>query len=328
MKIILHVGVHKSATTAVQHSLLETYGSSKPAKNCSVWFPTFKKEIGPGHAVLWRDWVGIEKYEGDRPRLQKVITQAVNSNCENLVISAEDISLSSNDILLRLGKDLRDHKLDVYVTMSSVQHRLYSTWQENVKHGWGVTLADSGPWYFGDFQNDSFKKDDSGFNTLTPSCRASGWPTFRGDFLRRLAKHLEPDQLHLIPIPINNPRIDVFQRISQAMGIALPRPANELELRRQTQSLGYHEAEYICRLNAALTSLGRVHETKEYSGRCTNFFKELGPPRVKVKMPDVLEKYFTRYWRLLCEEVKELQGTTGLTIHGELSELNDLKSRV
>lgn len=325
MRILLHVGVHKSATTAVEHALFESYGSVRPGKRTAIWYPDYQI-FRPGHAILWFELVGIGHHYGGNQRLRETVAVAEDGGCETLVISAEDICLSSNAVLETLGKEFHGHVVDVYVTMSPLAHRLYSTWQENVKHGWGIPFAESGTWYFGDVQSEIYQEALGGFDSLTPSCRESGWPTFRIDLLRRLASHLHPSQLHLIPIPLGHGSVDVFNRVSEAFGVALAVPTGAAEIRLATQSLGCNEADYICRVNAAYQAAGveREAEAIEFRHRCLRFFREMRPPRVHGLIPETLMRLLTGYWNGLCQEVAMLEASGLIQVHGALKELNDL----
>ena len=84
LKLVLHVGPHKTGTTSLQKALLSQYGSATPQK---IWYPR-PDASGPGHALAVWKMLG-RKGQVQAPAIRQLIERAEDSDCEVLVLSSE-----------------------------------------------------------------------------------------------------------------------------------------------------------------------------------------------------------------------------------------------
>lgn len=104
--LVLHIGMHKTATTAIQDSLKGfTDGTTRyarvgwPNPNHSVAFHTLFSHSGKPHKLLHEKGVGVRKLKELKATYQTELEQDLTSDEENLVVSGEDISLLSAEEL-------------------------------------------------------------------------------------------------------------------------------------------------------------------------------------------------------------------------------------
>ena len=80
LRLILHIGPHKTGTTSLQQALLNRYGAEEPA---AIWYP-IPQRPGPGHAIL-----AAEIINDGQPSLSSAIRAASQGNCDTLIVSSE-----------------------------------------------------------------------------------------------------------------------------------------------------------------------------------------------------------------------------------------------
>ena len=93
LKLVLHVGPHKTGTTSLQNALLTQYGSQIPQR---VWYPK-PIQFGPGHAEVAWSVLGRKGYAGRRPAIRQLIEEATRCGCTRLILSAEDFASAYHD---------------------------------------------------------------------------------------------------------------------------------------------------------------------------------------------------------------------------------------
>ncbi|BBK36579.1 hypothetical protein STAQ_16570 [Allostella sp. ATCC 35155] len=125
-RIFLHVGPHKTGTTAIQRALSRTPGIVYPAVPA----------MGPGHALAAWEAIGAEGRTADPDRLVRIVAEAGRPGAP-LVLSAEDFCRAAMpghdaEALRRLAAA---HPVALVVTLTPLVRRLPSMAQEMVKHG-------------------------------------------------------------------------------------------------------------------------------------------------------------------------------------------------
>jgi len=129
MRVIVHVGAHKTGTTALQDFLL---GRFSRLENPTPWFPP-PRSHGPGHALI--AWNTYGDPRGDQTEaLADVVNAARAQGVENLLLSSEEFS-----VLKQPGVEyfhgLESDDLHFVCVMTSFRRRYLSWWNEIVKHG-------------------------------------------------------------------------------------------------------------------------------------------------------------------------------------------------
>lgn len=145
MRIVLHAGLHKSGTTAVQTAWRAAYGLRD-----GVWYPNNPKARQPGHHALVWPLLGAFTSEQApdlvlaRRRLRgglatdalaSVVGEAEAAGVDVLVISSEDLDRITARDVPAMSESLAGHDVTGVLTVTRPAHRWCAGWQELVKHG-------------------------------------------------------------------------------------------------------------------------------------------------------------------------------------------------
>lgn len=129
MRIVLHIGPHKTGTTSIQTHLLGLLGD--PVSG-GYWYPVPGGRLGPGHADLARACL---KEARPVAELDQVLATAQAAEVGTLVLSSEEFAHAFPARLARLKNALAGHEIHLVVTLNEIQRRVGSIWQELVKGG-------------------------------------------------------------------------------------------------------------------------------------------------------------------------------------------------
>lgn len=142
MRVVLHAGLHKSGTTAVQAAWLRAYTEDSVA-----WYPAVAGGSPGHHRLMWPlldaylqgtapDLVGPAVTKaGQGHALGRVMEQAHARGVEALVLSAEDLDRAEGADSKRIREAFDDADVTTLLTVTKPMHRWASGWQELVKHG-------------------------------------------------------------------------------------------------------------------------------------------------------------------------------------------------
>lgn len=136
MKIIIHLGLHKTGTTSLQRGLWSRCSISGEGK---IWYPSHEGEWS--HNVL----VNQIRERLDRNILSDWRAEAENRKSSALVISSEDFSNMSPTLFAK-AFSASDDDITLVFTLSPFVRRIFSLWQESVKHGSPLSLDESLAW--------------------------------------------------------------------------------------------------------------------------------------------------------------------------------------
>src|SRR3712207_3111321 len=113
MKIVLHVGPHKTGTTSLQYYLRQRYGHELSRECAAVWYP-LPVVGGPGHSALAKDLLA---HEGQQ--LRKLIDTAKGRRVGKLILSSEDFAYAHRGSLPKLRRVFAGENLTLIVTLNS-----------------------------------------------------------------------------------------------------------------------------------------------------------------------------------------------------------------
>jgi hypothetical protein len=145
MRVVLHVGLHKSGSTHVQAEWQAAF-----ADGVVVRYPGQGERRLPGHHALV--WPMLLAYRDQQPadlvwprqrrRLEEggfaaVVAQAAADGVETLLISSEELDRLQAADVPRLTAVLEEHEVTVLATVTRPVHRWCSSWQALVRHGLG-----------------------------------------------------------------------------------------------------------------------------------------------------------------------------------------------
>lgn len=137
MRVVLHIGLHKSGTSTVQQAWNRAFGRGK-----RVWYPRLPH--GPSHAlVAW--WVRDKEGVPAKHSLVDVLAEADRRRTQLLLLSSEELHEASAEQTAMVRSLLAGRLVSVLITLTRPEYRWPSLWQEMVKHGWAAPQAKSIP---------------------------------------------------------------------------------------------------------------------------------------------------------------------------------------
>lgn len=132
--VLLHIGVHKTGTTAIQAALAD---ARKDLKSAHITYPgKLQAQHRAALAVLQRHW-GWNTRGGavlDRAHFEK-LARKVQRNPNRVVISSEFFCETDAQTTTAVVQDLDPARLQVVVTLRNLGRLLPSSWQQYLKYG-------------------------------------------------------------------------------------------------------------------------------------------------------------------------------------------------
>jgi hypothetical protein len=124
-KIVLHIGSHKTGTTAIQKTLLENRESLKAS---GIFYPDIGFfYFGHHHMVE-----ALRSEDGDR---FAAMAEEINALDGTVVISSENFSSCPADAVNTLARLLKAGSIEIIYYQRNVLELIYLWWLELVKHG-------------------------------------------------------------------------------------------------------------------------------------------------------------------------------------------------
>lgn len=214
MRIILHIGPHKTGTTTLQRYLADTIGSREA--NGADWYPLVQ-----GHS---QNAAALAALGGRPERLSDLVEQAAAADVQRLFLSAEAFCMAYPDRIGRIAEVFAGHSVILVGTLSSPLRRAASMWQEHVKHKFKQTLEQA---------------PDSVLDH----------PAFQPDLLPCWVRELSPEEAVVFINSAEDSSELLLQRFATAFD--LPQPTSE-QGKRRNASLGYVETEAWRYLNVLM----------------------------------------------------------------------------
>lgn len=215
MRVVLHIGLHKSGTSTIQHAWDKAFGRGK-----RIWYPRLPH--GPSHAVVaW--WLRDQEGVPARRSLVDVMAEAHSRRTETLLLSSEEFHEASAEQVDRLRPLLAGHDVKVLVTISQPVFRWPSLWQEMVKHGWAAE------------QGKSIAQVDE------PGVLGEGR-------LEDLVERWSIGEVTLCLVRQHPPEQELASRVSALVGVGLPARVGRRG-RVENISLGDVETRILCEVN-------------------------------------------------------------------------------
>lgn len=102
MRLLLHVGPHKTGTTTLQYAF---DALRYVLLGAGIYYPRGLHSSGAHHALAWQflgrplDWLGVapERVSPPEQRLNRWVSEANELDCHTLLLSAEDFSLFGSE---------------------------------------------------------------------------------------------------------------------------------------------------------------------------------------------------------------------------------------
>lgn len=297
--MVLHVGLPKSGTTFLQHSLRR---NAEALADSGVLYPQTRDD------VMFRAALDVRGNHQAWGRRRKDVAGAWDSLCATArhhsgttVISHELLAAACSrqiDAALTMLKGLDVH---LVVTARDPVRQLVSEWQEGVKHGRRLTFTEF----------EAAVRSGEG-DVAVRFAAAQALP----EVLHRWGRHLSPEQVHLVVGPPSGSTPDRLWETFAAVAGFDPAgfPAGRGPL---NESLGADEVDLLRRVNVALDgrlqqpAYGRLAKHRLahqlLAGRRTHPLE--APLQVHDALTDVAEQW-----------IKEVE-RVGWTVHGTLTDL-------
>ena len=296
LRLVLHVGPHKTGTTSLQSALLHAYGAEKPQR---IWYPA-PTEFGPGHAAISWAVLGRNGFT-EQPVLRHRIEEALQSRCQILILSSEGFAHAYPDHFAILAEQTSNIDTHILITLSPIGHRAVSVWQERVKTGRRTSLDDTEQYL-----------DSAGLAPDLTACLARSFPNAKISII----------------IGDRESPADLYAFFSRATGIPseIPRSLQELAMNR---GLGVVEIEILRGLNIARVS---ANLTNQQYRRARGLLRKLfdsdkwrsTTPSVPLEPP---KKWITSLKKRCAEtmqQLRDLESQHRVEILGKIESLDDV----
>ena len=231
--ICLHIGVHKTGTTALQAAMAD---ARSELSDLGVLYPGRRQaHHASAQAVMERAW-GWANRGGivrDKAQFDKVV-DAAKAWPRRVVVSSEHYCEANDEIAARIVEAFGRERLHVVVTLRSLGRLLPSSWQQYLKYGLLRTYED--------WLEDAF--DDERTQKLSPSF----WRRNRHDVIaERWASLLGPDRVTFIVLE-NVDRSAMFRTFAQLLDIDEEVLTSRMEL-TSNRSMTAQESELLRLVN-------------------------------------------------------------------------------
>jgi hypothetical protein len=306
-KVYLHVGFHKTGTTAIQESL---YSHSDQLKDLGISYATKKGKAN--HREAWalseRYW-GWKKRGGEKTsivewkkRVKDLKAQKINS-----VLSSEFFSEIDDTQLDQIAHDLKNFDVEVIFTIRPLAKLLGSSYQQYLKYGIKASYEE---WLEDIFRNSEKLK-------YTPTF----WKRHRHEaVIARWAKAFGNQKIHLVVVDESEPDLlyDAFNKILKLPAGTL----KEVKGSGSNRSLNYPEISLLLAINKAFP--------KERAWSDYEIFIREGSIRHltnQVQLAELGTKLLTPQWavdesaRLSSNSIVKINDLE-VKIYGDLSKLN------
>lgn len=307
--VLLHIGVHKTGTTAIQAALadarveLESHQVRYPGK--------LQAQHRAALAVLGRPWGWNARGGGvlDREHFDR-LAKRTQSAPGRVVISSEFFCEAPEETAREVIRDLRgkdNRPVHVVVTLRNLGKLLPSSWQQYLKYGL-TTPYDA-------WLEDVFATPGS--SKMTPTF----WKRHdHGDVVRRWAAAAGAENMTVLVLE-DVPREFVFESFAQLLDIPTDVLTSRMDL-TSNRSMTAAEAEVLVRLNK------KVKKTMQWGDYVRLVRRGVALGMVEGREPDAGEpKLFTPQWALDAAQVAGQKSATmiaesGVKVYGNIESLS------
>jgi hypothetical protein len=295
LRLILHIGPHKTGTTSLQQALLNRYGAEEPAE---IWYP-IPKRPGPGHAIL-----AAEIINDGRPSLSSAIRAASQGNCNTLIVSSENFSNAPHrNRMETLAEQAAETDLQIVATLSPLYQRALSTWQAGIRRDrWHSPIADS-------------------VDIVLAQ------PGFQPDLIDRFATQFPQAKLSVLITNKFSPE-KLYAHFAQATEVALDTSDSGGTL--ENSSLGFAEAE-ILRGFGAMFEAGGLAPENYWKARLllrglldSEEWRSL-VPRIRMTLPETWVEPLARRTAETIARLRALVAQERIQVFGDITSLDDGK---
>jgi len=291
MRMILHVGPHKTGTTTLQVGLRQLFSSAQEGR---PWFPSF--DSGPGHHELAEKFALYTR----KDRYNYILENSKKFNISDLILSSEDFSKLDVSKLKEIAEYIRPDELLIIISMSPIARRICAIWQEMIKHGYLCAL------------NESIEE-------------VNAFPGVMPDLLQRIVGGFKGNRPSIIIANPNKPEI-IWKNFQSATGVDVSELADQAA--SYNMSLGMAGTEILRSLNMILAARQASHEVRSDATRMLVGLFDSNPWRNliendEIRLPDAWsDRVKAVILGNICT-IRRLRNNGELAVHGRLSDIVD-----
>ena len=235
-KVYLHVGFHKTGTTAIQEAL---FTHSDQLRILGINYATKKGKAN--HREAWalseRYW-GWKKRGGEQTSIVEWQKRVKNLKAQKIdsVVSSEFFSEINDDQLNLMANDLKDFEVEIIFTIRPLAKLLGSSYQQYLKYGIKASYEE---WL-----------DDIFHNSEKPKFTPTFWKRHRHEeVMSRWANAFGNQKIHLVVVDESEPDLlyDSFNKILKLPAGTL----KEVKGLGSNRSLNYPEIALLLAINKA-----------------------------------------------------------------------------
>jgi len=140
VKLIWHIGPHKTGTTSLQTGLAAHAASGR----ASYYYPPVG-DYGPGHAVLAWQFLGLNRRERSPDVILAEVRRAESLGHSKMVLSSEEFSraLLTPDSFAQFADVCDGVDCELVITLRPLPERIYPELQELIKNGQKLNLGNA-----------------------------------------------------------------------------------------------------------------------------------------------------------------------------------------
>ncbi len=304
--VLLHVGVHKTGTTAIQAALADARPELKAA---GVAYPgRLQAQHRAALAMLGRPW-GWNTRGGavmDRSHFDKLARKTQKAS-GRVVISSEFFCEAPGEVADEVVKALGGGRVRVVVTLRNLGRLLPSSWQQYLKYGLTTPYE---KWLTDVFAEPGVSKN------MTPTF----WKRHdHADVLRRWSHAVGPENVTVLVLE-NVDRSAQFQAFAQLLDVAPEVLVSRMDL-TSNRSMTAAEAELLVRLNRKVKKELQWTDYVRYVRRGVALGmvegREPGPDEPRLHTPDWALDAAADRGRRAVDEIRGL----GVQVLGDLDAL-------
>jgi hypothetical protein len=303
-EVLLHIGVHKTGTTAIQAALAAARPELRQqgvlyAGDTGSHFHAAASVVG--RRLGWDDGgrvIDISRWED--------LAEEARSAPGKVVLSSEVFCEATHEVAQRIATDLRPDRLRVLVTLRPLEHLLPSNWQQYVKTGLATPY------------------DDWLRAILKGTEATGGTPSFwkrndHGDLVRKWVDVVGPERVGVLVVDTSRPA-SLYESFDEIIGLSTG-TLHKDESAASNRSLTASEVEVIRRLNVEIRGSMdyRVYHRLFRHGGLLELVEKRRPPADEPRL--ITPAWAVSRARELSAEAVETIKSTGAVVFGELSAL-------
>jgi hypothetical protein len=298
LKLVLHVGPHKTGTSSLQWALLTQFSAKRPQR---FWYPE-PVSRGPGHALAAHAILDSDS-SAKQPFLKDWIDAARQSECETLIVSAEALSAAYPDRVGSLAAQTKGCDVHLLFTLTPISRRSMSLWQGKVKHRFDQPLNAAGKEVLG----------------------AAG---LAADLIEVFADAFPGAKISVIVVNRQSP-LDLYHGFAKATGIPLAPPKENSPTLVANRSLGQIEAEMVRSFNLSVAQLGLSDEEYRAGIRLlrellTSDAWQAAVPNLPLALPEDWVEPLAERCVATVANLRKLAAEGRIEIFGDVDSLNDI----